>query len=186
MGIWRRWCPMSSTWRRRWGAGTRAGRRLTGQSVVDWVEWVFVMWVDCADCACCALWADAPMHARTLTPPHITNQSIDQSINQCPSKRSTELVLDTINPPPTTPLSLTHTINPQQQPSLIHTLIHNQPNNISKELVLEVLPYLCLAVEWTLVGTSAYVTSLRKKVKLSLRGIGIELFIVCVYIWSMF
>lgn len=35
----------------------------------------------------------------------------------------------------------------------------------SKELVLEVLPYLCLKPEWTLVGTSAYVTALRKKVK---------------------
>lgn len=35
----------------------------------------------------------------------------------------------------------------------------------SKELVLEVLPYLCLAAEWTLVGTSAYVTALRKKAR---------------------
>ena len=34
----------------------------------------------------------------------------------------------------------------------------------SKELVLEVLPYLCLGAEFLLVGSSAYVTGLRKKV----------------------
>jgi len=34
----------------------------------------------------------------------------------------------------------------------------------SSQLVLEVLPYLCLQAEFTIVGTSAYVTALRKKV----------------------
>ncbi len=34
----------------------------------------------------------------------------------------------------------------------------------SAQLVLEVLPYLCLQAESTIVGSSAYVTALRKKV----------------------